>query len=236
MTRLLSNEQLEQSSVVANNAMNRERGLIGGNSYEKDLKFDLTAFLQERLQRQSQVRWLDLCCGTGKALLEAAQYFHDLRLTSRLQIIGVDLVPFFRPVPLHLTGVQLLVHSVTSVEPDAPFDLITCVHGLHYIGDKLAVIANAARWLTSDGVFLAHLDLTDVQHPQGALARQIKHAFAKNNIDYRSRQRILHIHGHQEISFPFVYLGARDDAGPNYTGQPAVHSYYDRIPMAHNNG
>ncbi len=26
---------------------------------------------------------------------------------------------------------------------------------------------------------------------------------------------------------PFTYLGANDQAGPNYTGQPAVHSYYE---------
>jgi len=28
-------------------------------------------------------------------------------------------------------------------------------------------------------------------------------------------------------SLPFAYLGANDKAGPNYTGQPAVHSYYE---------
>lgn len=28
------------------------------------------------------------------------------------------------------------------------------------------------------------------------------------------------------MSLPYTYLGADDRAGPNYTNQPAVHSYY----------
>jgi hypothetical protein len=36
--------ELEQSSVVANAAMNRDRGIAGVNSYERDLGFDLLSF------------------------------------------------------------------------------------------------------------------------------------------------------------------------------------------------
>jgi len=28
------------------------------------------------------------------------------------------------------------------------------------------------------------------------------------------------------VDLPYTYLGADDRAGANYTGQPAVHSYY----------
>jgi len=32
--------------------------------------------------------------------------------------------------------------------------------------------------------------------------------------------------GSRAVSLPYRYLGADDQAGANYTGQPAVHSYY----------
>jgi transposase len=32
--------------------------------------------------------------------------------------------------------------------------------------------------------------------------------------------------GRRDIDLPYQYLGADDHAGPNYTGQPAVHSVY----------
>ncbi len=45
------------------------------------------------------------------------------------------------------------------------FDLITCVHGLHYAGDKLAVLTRAVDWLTPGGLFAADLDLCDPVRP-----------------------------------------------------------------------
>jgi hypothetical protein len=63
MTILLDEKCLQSSSVVANCAMNRERGCLGGNSYEKELSFNPVEFLLVRLAQQKQVSWLDLCCG-----------------------------------------------------------------------------------------------------------------------------------------------------------------------------
>lgn len=67
--RLLSSDELEDSPVVANCTMNRERDLRGSNGYEVELGFDPLEWLQGRWARQSTVRWLDLCCGCGKALI-----------------------------------------------------------------------------------------------------------------------------------------------------------------------
>ena len=36
--------------------------------------------------------------------------------------------------------------------------------------------------------------------------------------------------GKAKVTLPYQYLGADDRAGANYTGQPAVHSFYTRIP------
>ena len=69
---LLDHLTLEGSPIVANNSMNRERELCGTNGYEIELGFEPYAFLCERLQVEPHVRWLDLCCGTDRALIEAA--------------------------------------------------------------------------------------------------------------------------------------------------------------------
>jgi hypothetical protein len=66
MTLLLNNNNLEQSSVVANSTMNRERVCAGGNSYSKELSLNILEFLSNRLNSQDKVSWLDICCGREK--------------------------------------------------------------------------------------------------------------------------------------------------------------------------
>jgi trans-aconitate methyltransferase len=127
VVRLVDDGALEQSSVVANCAMNRDRRLAG---YGRELGVDIAETIRDRLrQRADTVRWLDLCCGSGKALQECARLVDD----PRLRITGVDLVDFFAG-PRH-PGVQLEVASVTAWTPSRELDLVTCVHGLHYVGD-----------------------------------------------------------------------------------------------------
>ena len=77
---MLDDARLERSAVVANNAMNRERGLAGVNSYERELGFDPATRAGEA--------WLDLCCGSGRALIQAAR--------PGLTLVGVDLVELLR--------------------------------------------------------------------------------------------------------------------------------------------
>jgi hypothetical protein len=70
---LLDAVALEKSEVVANACMNRQRNLAGPNSYEKDLGFAPLDFLKKSLEKQREAAWLDLCCGAGRALIEAAE-------------------------------------------------------------------------------------------------------------------------------------------------------------------
>lgn len=213
MNRLLGDGELTQSSVVANCAMNRERGLSG---YRKELGVDILAELRTRLDRQETVRWLDLCCGSAKALSEA----ESLLDCDRLEIVGLDLVDFFAP---SRPGVRLVTASVTDWEPGTVFDLITCVHGLHYVGDKLSAIARAVSWLTKDGLFTASFDTASIVAP-GRVGTVLK----ASGLTYDACRRRLSRRGHAVVTFPFGYLGADDKAGPNYTGQPAVLSHYGR--------
>jgi hypothetical protein len=121
---LLDDKRLESSSVVANSLMNRQRGCLGGNSYQKELSFNPLEFFSARLSQQQTVCWLDLCCGSAKALIEASRFFHTESLTSRVQITGVDLVSMFDPYPAEFlfcncrqqkSIIGSLIHALTSL-------------------------------------------------------------------------------------------------------------------------
>ena len=208
VTALLTDEALEASSVVANTAMNRERRLAGRDGYSRVLGFDI-------LSLPPGARWLDLCCGSGRALLDAAAARPDLDLT------GVDLVGYFAAAG----PVRFETASITAWEPSGRFDLVTCVHGLHYVGDKLGALLRAASWLSEDGLFVANFDVAGIRVPGGA--RRVLPALRAAGFTYDSRTRRIRRAGPFSGTLPFRYLGADDRAGPNYTGQPAVTSSYE---------
>ncbi|MFI7410510.1 class I SAM-dependent methyltransferase [Streptomyces sp. NPDC049627] len=216
---LVSASKLERSSVVANNTMNRERGLAGVNSYARELGFDPLARLADRPTAPS---WLDLCSGEGRALREAASALPDDAVLT-----GVDLVGPLAPTPAP-PSVEEVVASVSSWAPTRPYDLITCVHGLHYIGDQLGLLARAASWLAPGGLLAAHFDPESVRWADGAAAgRAAIAALRAAGFRYSARHHRLTLDGGREVTLPFRYLGADPAAGPNYTGQSAVGSYYD---------
>lgn len=219
------------SGVVANNRMNRGRGCLGKDSYQKDLSFDPVEFLQERLIKNESVSWLDIGCGEGRALIEAATFFTDNNseenLSKKLRIIGIDLAGMFREYSPKLKYLTLLEISVEDFKPAQELDLITCVHGLHYIGDKLSVIQKAARSLKRDGIFLANLELKNLKLGEKQNSIRIFSDFLrKQGFTVDHRKHFLTLKGKRTFDSRFEYLGADVQAGPNYTGQPAVDSYY----------
>src|SRR5690348_6241789 len=96
--RLLNLQELESSSVVANCAMNRERRLLGSNSYERELDINILSFLRQRLMT-APVSWVDICCGTGRALIEAAAELLRDGEMGRFHIEGIDLAGLFDSNP-----------------------------------------------------------------------------------------------------------------------------------------
>jgi SAM-dependent methyltransferase len=223
--RLLDDDDLDRSAVVANCRMNRERNLTGSNGYGRELGLDPLDELRRRTSEGRPSAWLDLCCGSGKALIEAARIAHDEGLG--VAIVGVDLVGLFLPPEPELTCLRHVEASLGRWLPDRPFDLITCVHGLHYVGDKLGLIARAASWLTEDGLFVASLDLHNLKLADGKPAgRRMAADFRQAGLEYNRRSRLVACQGRKDVDLPYRYLGADDWAGPNYTGQPAVDSYY----------
>lgn len=223
---LLGDDALERSGVVANCQMNRQRTLTGSNGYTKELRLNPLDFLPAR--SGPIVRWLDLCCGEGRALVEAARIIHDQGLDDKFEIVGVDLVaPPILPEP-GASCLRLIRASLTQWQPTGRFDLITCVHGLHYIGDKLGLIARAVSWLTDDGQFVANLDLDNIKLAGGrATSRIVTRELREAGLEYDSRRKLVHCSRRIEVQLPFRYCGADDQAGPNYTNQPAVDSHYE---------
>jgi SAM-dependent methyltransferase len=226
---LLDDAALEASAVVANCAMNRERQLAGVNSYARELGFSpldvITAAIGSGPERGTAA-WLDLCCGTGRALIQAARQLHHAGLSGRTVLTGVDLVNAFGPAP-RAVNLELVCAPAATWVPGRQFDLITCVHGLHYIGDKLALLTRAAGWLTSSGRLVADLDLSAIQVDGGPPARRrLAARLRAAGLAYNPRRHQITCTGRRDIGLPYIYLGADDRAGPGYTGQPAVHSHY----------
>lgn len=227
MRRLRTPDELERSHVVANCAMNRERRLTGANSYAKDLGVDVLGLLEATLARRGEVAWLDLCCGAALALAEAAE---RLRSRGRVEIVGVDLVASLdaaRPTVPGLTIVEANLERWAPSRATRTFDLVTCVHGLHYVGDKLDLLRRALTWLRPDGVLLANLDLANLRLDDGRPAgRRVASALRAAGLSWHARRRVLRSDGPRRLELGLTYVGADDAAGPNDTGQPAVDSYY----------
>ena len=232
---LLDDAALEMSAVVANCAMNRERQLAGVNSYARELGFDPLQVVAAQIGGSGRVRggtaaWLDLCCGSGRALIQAARQVQQAGLAGRVVLAGVDLVDAFDAVPGSVPGLELACAPVAAWEPARSFDLITCVHGLHYIGDKLALLTRAAGWLTPTGRLAADLDLSAIRvggrPPPGGCGPGCGRP-GSLTVPAVTRSRCA---GRRDVRLPYAYLGADDRSGPGYTGQPAVTSYYTEDP------
>lgn len=221
--RLLNPQELESVSVVANSVMNRERQLTGRNSYERELGLNIHYWLRDF---SPPVSWIDLCCGTGRALIEAATEQSVYEDTKRIQFEGIDLAGMFNAnsFPDLLT---LRERGIEYWEPTGPYALVTCVHGLHYVGDKLSAISKAVAKLSPQGLFVANLDLANFRYFDGRPAgRSVASRLRDNGISYDSRRRLVRCQGPRLPDFGLTYIGADDQAGPNYTGQSAVDSYY----------
>jgi hypothetical protein len=89
------------------------------------------------------------------------------------------------------------------------------------------VLTRIAGWLTDDGQFSAELDLDSIRLADGRSAgRQLAAALRAAGFTVDTRRRRVGRNGAGVVDLPYRYVGADDRTGPNYTGQPAVNSYY----------
>lgn len=220
--QLITDDKLIWSPTVANSRMNRSRNASGINSYEQEFKFKPEQFLESAVAEKGSAAWLDICCGEGKALLQTAQYFKNRNLQQAIELNGIDLIENSNSN----SDVVFYVMPFSSFKSAIKYDLITCVHGLHYVGNKLAAIEKAISLLKVNGLFVANLDLSDICIKDTNSNQLLKDRLKKENIQYNSRRKIIKKIGYDEVSFDYDYLGADEKSGPNYTGQEAVTSYY----------
>jgi len=221
--KLLDEKDLIWSDVVANCRMNRKRQLIGINSYQKDIGFDVVRYLDVLLETNTTIYWVDLCCGEGNALIQANEVFSQPKYGGKIKMEGIDLVDMFNSHPSS-TILTLKTLSLIDWQPDKKYDLITCVHGLHYVGDKLLVIAKTLEALKPNGYFITNIDLDNIRdkNDKSLKAKILK----KFKVQYDSRKKLLSCKGYQKVKISWEYLGANDWVGKNYTGQEVVHSVY----------
>ncbi|GAB4584657.1 class I SAM-dependent methyltransferase [Nocardia sp. IFM 10818] len=215
--------------MVANNAMNRGRGLAGVNSYARELGFDPYERLADVLRADSgaSVRWIDVCCGSGRALLEAEQRFAVEFPAADVAVIGIDLVDHFLAAP-RTPRLRLITTNAVGWQPEGLADLVSCVHGLHYLGDKLGMLSAMTRWARAGGTFAADFDPHSIRHADGSsAARTVLARLRAAGLTYDGRRHRLSGNDFRPVDFAATYLGADDTVGPGYTGQPAVASYYE---------
>jgi hypothetical protein len=147
-----------------------------------------------------------------------------------LTIIGVDLVGAFAHAPVLPPGLELVSESVArwAPRPGQLFDVVTCVHGLHYVGDKLGLLTRAAAWTAPGGVFAATFDPAGVRHAgdRGSAARRVVRVLRDAGAAYDARRHLVSWRGPITLDFGARYTGADAAAGPGYTGMDAVNSCY----------
>jgi len=220
-------QTLGWSPIVANNRMNRERVAIGVNSYEQDLKLNIIEYIESN-NKQGNFRWMDLCCGKANALIQVSKHFTQKKQIPKIYFEGIDLVNFFNPQYKKYDDILRITQmNLSNWNPAEQYDLITIVHGLHYVGNKLELIIKASNALKTDGLFIGNLDLQNIKllgnsNQQSAL----KKYFKEEAIVYDAKSKLLSVQGNKVVNSRFKYVGSNDKAGPNYTGQNAVDSIY----------
>ena len=224
---MLTPADLLRSPVVANATMNRGRGLSGVNSYGRELRFDIVAFLERRVRERGGAVWLDACCGQGRALLEAGRQFAGTGWGSGVRIVGVDLVGMFEAGDA--PNVRLIAGDVAAFKPGVPVDLITCVHGLHYLGDKLGFLESAHAMLAPGGVFLGSLDPQNVRggEARGSVWRQAAAFARRSGAAPDLKSHVLRLErGEARLDFGLAYAGAAASEQPHDSGITVVDSWY----------
>jgi SAM-dependent methyltransferase len=223
---MLTDPQLLASDIVANRTMNRGRVLSGVNSYERELGFDPIDWLLTRRRAHGHAVWVDACCGEGLALLHAATRLRDLGVSEEITLIGVDLLGAF---PAHdFPNLTFVETDVTKYAPPANTDLVTCIHGLHYLGDKLGFLENAYAALGDGGMFCGQLDAENVRShdPELAWPAMLRRA-KRGGIDAALRKHVLKIvKSGAAMQFGLQYAGAMVSEKPNYSGITVIDSWY----------
>jgi hypothetical protein len=140
-------------------------------------------------------------------------------------LTGIDLVDHFTLLPGDLHCVRFTAAAVAE-GIEGSYDLITCIHGLHYLGDKLQALEHLFAALDTYGLFAGNFAMESIRAERPGITDYVKNKLKQAGIAYNSRRHRIECRGRKQVCFGLEFLGADDTAGPNYTGQEAVDSWY----------
>ena len=83
----------------------------------------------------------------------------DKGLQNLAVLKGIELVDEFSLIPSFVHCLQFKAKSLADWIPDGSYDWITCVHGLHYVGDKIKILTKMFSTIAAEGMLIANLDL-----------------------------------------------------------------------------
>jgi ubiquinone/menaquinone biosynthesis C-methylase UbiE len=127
--------------------------------------------LVERLEHGIDV--LDLGCGQGRALMITARAFPNSRFTGYDFSAGGIAAARAEAERQSLSNIRFEVQDAAKLDESARYDLICTFDAIHDQKDPAAVLANIARALRPDGVYLmqdirSSVDLEkNIEHPAG---------------------------------------------------------------------
>ena len=163
-------------------------------------------------------------------MIQSAKFIKENKHENKIGLEGIDLVSYFSEYSAYEGILRLIQMNLENWTPNKKYDLVTIVHGLHYIGDKISLLEKVSNALNQDGKLLGNFSLENVRI-QGVKdsEKMLRKIFKESGIVYNSRTKMIEITESISLSSKFKYLGADDQVGPNYTGQPVVDSVYEFV-------
>ena len=142
---------------------------------------------------------------------------------------GWDVAGLFMESLTPFPTVQFVADTLAQWQPTHGYDLITSVHGLHYMGDKLGLIQKCVGHLTQDGIFMGNLDLRNIKKLDGrSLDRPLRKMLSGYGIHYHPRRHLLTCQGPKQINLSLHYAGANDKT-PHPARPDGVFPIYIRV-------
>lgn len=196
------------------------------------------------LQREGELRLVDIGCGTGEATVGIAQQF------PRMKIVGVDINPasleraeaLARKEKANVTfvqcnitnGVDEILRALPEGE-DAKFDLISSMGVLHHLEEPPEGFAQARKLIKDDGLFLCYI-YSKLGRWDDIAARSILDRAVPEGASFEQRAealRLLNVSGKHSLRDSVKSLGKRLKHGPPLAPFELLKVYFARTGLTH---